>query len=259
MKLFTRRTFKMPDNPIIKTLASKKELNSRNEIVNDFKNSPIPDHEILANIGLYQKRQDLTKTLFFNDLYQKILPVHGVIMEFGVRWGQNLTTLINLRGIHEPFNHSRRIIGFDTFSGFEKLDEKDGNHEVIQKGAFGVTEGYENHLDKVLSYHESESPLSHIKKFELVKGDASKKLKEYLSSNQQTIVAMAWFDFDVYEPTRKCLDLILPYMAKGGIIGFDELCDPNFPGETVAYREVFGNEKEIKRSPYSGIQSYIQF
>ena len=39
-------------------------------------------------------------------------------MEFGVRWGQNLITLNNLRGIYEPFNHSRKIIGFDTFEGF---------------------------------------------------------------------------------------------------------------------------------------------
>ena len=61
-------------------------------------------------------------------------------MEFGVRWGQNLVTLSNLRGIYEPFNYSRKIIGFDTFEGFPSVHEKDGTHQSIEKGAFNVTE-----------------------------------------------------------------------------------------------------------------------
>ena len=39
-------------------------------------------------------------------------------MEFGVEWGSTLSLLIKLRSIHEPYNYSRKIIGFDTFSGF---------------------------------------------------------------------------------------------------------------------------------------------
>ena len=33
------------------------------------------------------------------------------------------------------------------------------------------------------------------------KGDAPKMLKELLKKNQETIVSLAYFDFDVYEPT----------------------------------------------------------
>ena len=36
-------------------------------------------------------------------------------MEFGVEWGSTLSLLIKLRSIHEPYNYSRKIIGFDTF------------------------------------------------------------------------------------------------------------------------------------------------
>lgn len=99
----------------IKSIASSNELENRNKLIDLFNNCPIPENERLTNSGLFVKRQDLTKQLFFNDLYSKIVGVHGVIMEFGVRWGQNLVTLNNLRGIHEPFNYSRKIIGFDTF------------------------------------------------------------------------------------------------------------------------------------------------
>jgi hypothetical protein len=243
----------------IKSIASSSEVENRNKLNHLFRKCPIPENERLSNSGLFVKRQDLTKQLFFNDLYSKIVGVHGVIMEFGVRWGQNLVTLNNLRGIHEPFNYSRKIIGFDTYSGFENLSEKDGKHEIIKKGAFSVTDGYQKYLQEVLDYHEKECPVSHIKKNILIKGDAVITLEKYLKEHPETIIAFAYFDFDVYEPTKKCLELIKPFLTKGSIIGFDELNDPQFPGETVALKESLGlNNIAIKRSKYSGIQSYLE-
>jgi hypothetical protein len=244
----------------IKSIASSSELEHRNKINELFINCPIPQNERLANSGLFVKRQDLTKQLFFNDLYQKIVNVHGIIIEFGVRWGQNLVTLNNLRGIHEPFNYSRKIIGFDTFSGFSDVDTKDGSHKIIKEGAFSVTEDYEKYLEEILTYHENECPLSHIKKNVILKGDAVVMLEKYLKEHPETIIAFAYFDFDVYSPTKKCLELIKPYLTKGSIIGFDELNDPQFPGETIAVRESLGlNNIALRRSKYSGIQSYFEY
>lgn len=241
-------------------ISSEEEKNNRDKFFELYKNSPIPVNEQLSNLGLFVKRQDLTKLLFFNELYENILNVHGVIMEFGTRWGQNLVTLNNLRGIYEPYNHSRRIIGFDTFGGFPSVDLKDGEHSMVKKGAYSVTEDYENYLNKVLDYHETECPLSHINKNTIIKGEASKSLKKYLEKHPETIIAFVYFDFDIYKPTKECLEIIKPHLTKGSVIGFDELCDPNFPGETIALKEVFGtNNIEIKRNKFSGIQSYCIF
>lgn len=243
-----------------KTISSSGEQEKRAKFLELFKNNPVPSAEQLANVGLFQKRQELTKVIFLQELYKQMLPVHGVIMEFGVRWGQNLVTLTNLRGIYEPYNYSRKIIGFDTFEGFPSVHEKDGQHNIIEKGAFNVTEGYEEYLKQVLDYHAGESPLNHISKNELVKGDAVVMLEKYLKAHPETVIAMAYFDFDIYEPTKKCLELITPYLTKGSVIGFDEICDPQFPGETVALREVWGTKKfSLRRSPYGGIQSYLIF
>jgi hypothetical protein len=63
------------------------------------------------------KRQSLSRILYYNNLYQKIIDIPGVICEFGVQWGATLAQLINLRGMYEPFNHGRKIFGFDTFEG----------------------------------------------------------------------------------------------------------------------------------------------
>lgn len=241
-----------------KTVASNAEQEIRLKFYENYMNNPIPKNEQLGNIGLFQKRQDLTKQLFFNDIYQQLLNVHGVIMEFGVRWGQNLVTLNNLRGLYEPFNYSRKIIGFDTFAGFPSVNAKDGTHDIIEKGAFSVTTGYENYLEEILHYHEQECPLNHIKKNFLIKGDAPLMLEKYLKDHPETIIAFAYFDFDIYEPTKKCLELISPFVTKGSILGFDELNDPQFPGETIALKEAKGlNNISLRRSRYSGIQAYF--
>lgn len=243
-----------------KTIASAAEQERRQNFLKAFQDNPIPENEQLSNVGIFTKRQDLTKQLFFNEVYKHILQVHGVIMEFGVRWGQNLVTLNNLRGIHEPYNHSRKIIGFDTFEGFPSVDSKDGSHAIIETGAFSVTKDYEKYLEQVLNYHEQECPLNHIKKNSLVKGDATVTLAKYLKDHPETIIAFAYFDFDIYEPTKKCLELIKPHLVKGSVIGFDELIDPQFPGETVALREVMGlNNVRVQRNSFSGIQSYFIF
>lgn len=69
---------------------------------------------------------------------------------------------------------------------------------------------------------------------------------------------MAYFDFDLYEPTKKCLEAIQPYLTKGSVIAFDELNTPEFPGETIALREVLGLSRySIRRDPLNPLTSYI--
>ena len=248
----------MKEEIITKYNASEDESIRRNEMHELFKNSPIPSDEILSNLGLYIRRQDLSSMLFMIDMYKQIIDVHGVIMEFGVRWGKNLALYESLRGTFEPFNHNRKIIGFDTFEGFPTVDKKDGDSDIIQKGAYNVTENYEEYLEKILNYHESESPISNIKKYELRKGDATLEIEVYLKENPQTIISFAYFDFDIYAPTKKCLEAIKPHLTKGSILGFDELNHKDYPGETIALKEVFGLDKyKIRRNIFSPTQSYI--
>ena len=241
-----------------KLFSSDNEINHRENFIETFKNSPIPDNEILQQLGLYMNRQSLSRVLFFHELYKQIINVHGVIMEFGIRWGQTLALMQSLRGIYEPYNFSRKILGFDTFSGFPSVDEKDGDSDIVEEGAYSVTENYEDYLESVLQYHETESPLSHMKKFDLIKGDASVTIEQYLKDHPETIIAFAYFDFDIYEPTKKGLEAIKDHLTKGSIIGFDELSLSEFPGETIALKEVFGLSKySIKRFPMIPYSSYI--
>ena len=181
-------------------------------------------------------------------------------MEFGVRWGQNLALFEMFRGMYEPYNYTRKIIGFDTFCGFPSVHAKDGKSELVENKAYSVTKEYDNYLESILNYHELENPVSHIKTHKLVKGDAILSIENYLSKHPETIIAFAYFDFDLYEPTKKCLEAIKGHLTKGSIIGFDELNLNDFPGETLAFKEVFGLSKyKIVRSPLNPTPSYIVF
>ena len=241
-----------------KNKSSTQEHENRLEFYDLYKQSPIVPDEELDNLGLFLNRKHLSRIIFMHEMYQRILNINGVVMEFGVRWGQNLALFENFRGIYEPYNHTRKIIGFDTFSGFPSVDHKDGKSENAEIGSYSVTEGYENYLEKILEYHEKESPISHLKKYDIVKGDASVTLENYLNKHPETIIALAYFDFDIYEPTKKCLDLIKGRVCKGSVIGFDELNFAEFPGETIAFNEVLGIKNyKIIRSPITPLPSYI--
>lgn len=240
------------------SFSSDEELDRRISFADLLAETPIPPGELLSNLALYLKRQDLSRVLFLDRLYRGILNVHGVVMEFGVRWGRDLALFQSLRGIYEPYNYSRRVIGFDTFEGFPSVHEKDGHGPAIEPSAYAVSEGYDHYLERVLDYHEAESPIAHIRKFELVKGDAAIEVSRYLERQPETIIALAYLDLDLYEPTRACLEAIRPRLTKGSVIGFDELNCPDFPGETAAVIETLGLDRyAIKRDPGMPFASYV--
>lgn len=240
-------------------LLSQDEKNNLENFVNIFKRFPLPEDEILANIGLFLTSKNLSRILFFYEIYKKIIHTHGIITEFGVRWGQTLSIMSALRGIFEPFNRHRKIVGFDTFTGFKGIAEKDGKLHKCREGAFSVSDGYEVYLDRILSIQEKLNPMSHLKRFELIKGDAAKTVPAYFRQHPETIIALAIFDFDIYKPTKVALETIRPNLCKGSILVFDELCDDIFPGETVALKEILGlNNVRVQRFPTTSRLSYLE-
>lgn len=222
----------------------------------------IPDFERAENVGLFLPPRSLKRILYFSEIYEKVLGVHGSIVQFGVRWGRDLTVLDSLRNILEPFNPVRRIIGFDTFTGLKSVSAYDSAQEqpeLMSEGSLSTSENHVEFLSRLLEVRKVLAPLQGPTRTSLVVGDASETLKDYLKANTETIIAMAHFDMDIYKPTKDCLELILPRMPKGAIIAFDELNYSIAPGETVALDEVLGIRNiRIQRSArFSGAGSYI--
>jgi len=249
----------MTEKPYTKvTIGSADELAAREDILKLFRNSPIPDEDILVNLGAYIRSPVLAKILYLNELYQLIQPVPGIIVEFGVWWGANLTLLESFRSVYEPYNRTRKVVGFDTFEGYPSPGEKDGDSPYAAVGGYAVSEGYEAYLEELLAAHEAENVLPHIKKHELVKGDVVETIDRYLASHPETIIALAYFDLALYEPTRRCLEAIRPCLVRGSVLALDELNSADFPGETLAVKEVLGLDRyRIVRSQFLPDRSII--
>lgn len=239
--------------------STSQEERARCSFTKHFRECPIPDRDILQNLGLFLSSKNLSRILFMDFIYQKIVALQGVVMEFGCRWGQNVSLFSALRGIYEPFNRMRKIIAFDTFTGFPSIDENNDNpHDFMKEQGLACTENYTAYLDAVLKYQEDDNPMAHIKRYDIRAGDGVVKLQEYLKEFPETIISLAYFDFDIYEPTKKCLEMILPYLGKGSLLGFDELNDHDSPGETLALKEVLGlSNIKIQRFPYTSRVSYV--
>ena len=129
---------------------SSKEETRRESLLEFYKQCPIPEKELLSNLGLFISKTEFSRMLYIHELYKNILDVHGIVMEFGVRWGQNIALFETFHGIYEPFNRNRKIIGFDTFTGFPSTSEKDGTSDIVTVGSYGVTKDYQAYLEELL-------------------------------------------------------------------------------------------------------------
>jgi len=89
-----------------------------------------------------------------------------------------------------------------------------------------------------------------------VRGDAVETIPRFVEEHPHLVVSLLFLDFDLHAPTKVALEHFLPRIPKGGVIAFDELDNPAWPGETVAMLEAVGaNRLRIQRhdfDPYIG-------
>ena len=242
----------------LQSRASEKQVEARKKLLSLFGNTPLPTDELLVNLPLYMRSSAVAKLLYISELYQLILRTPGVIMEFGVWWGANMALFESLRAVYEPYNYTRKVVGFDTFEGYTSPAEEDGDHELVRSGQYNVTENYIETLTEILDYHQSENVMSHVSKYELCKGDAPLELEKYLNIHPETIISLAYFDMQLYEPTLECMKRIMPHLTKGTVIAMDELNSFEFPGETIAFREVIGLDRfRLVNSEFLPDRTYI--
>ena len=238
---------------------STDDLNALNAVEQYWESSGGSNLNKLDAFTKYVSRQSITKLLARYEIFKQQLEVNGSVVELGVHRGASLMAWANFSAILEPVNYLRKIIGFDTFEGFPSLSEKDttGTSEHLEVGGFKSEENAMEDLQKAIDLYDGTRYLNHISKVELVKGDISVTLPEYLEQNQHLVVSLLHLDADLYEPTKVALELLIPRMPKGAIIAFDELNMDLFPGETLAAMETLRLPNlRLKRFPFATSLSY---
>jgi hypothetical protein len=169
----------------------------------------------------------------------------GDIVEFGVGSGISLLSFWQLNRAMEgelPELAQRKIYGFDSFEGLPELTDFDNPSMGHTKPTQMVKGGYngEGYLPKLFEFQKTHANIF------LIKGWFNKTLPVFLKQNEHAAFSLIHIDCDLYESTRDSLTGVFERVVPGGVILFDEIFHPRFPGEAKAFWEVF-NSSPLRR------------
>ena len=63
---------------------SDKVADNRRRLFALFKDRPMPDEDLLVNLGLFMRSGALAKLLFLDEIYRKVVGIPGHIMELSL-------------------------------------------------------------------------------------------------------------------------------------------------------------------------------
>lgn len=218
------------------TNATNEELLVRNTIRDLAKKNLQFNDEFFRDLFLYTHSGVLARSLAIRDLYIAVHGTPGLFLDFGTWKGANIVLLENFRAIYDPFDVQRKMIGFDTFTGYEGFAKGESKNSSIQNSSYSLSEGYAFDLQTLIRSHErangKKQPIH-----EIIVGNAVEKLRQVLK-NEDLPVALAIFDMNAFKPTFETLQQILPKLNKGSFISFWQFTRPEINGERKAFQKV---------------------
>ena len=110
----------------------------------------------------------------------------------------------------------RKVVGFDTFGEFPASADVDKEFatELCAEAA------YQGADPAALMQVAAECGVSH--RIELVPGDATATIREYVEAHPGFRIALLNLDFDTYAPTHAALEALYDSVVPGGVVICDE-------------------------------------
>mgnify|MGYP000353804647 FL=1 len=134
------------------------------------------------------------------------------------------------------------MIGFDSFGDFPETsynDDKELRLKFIE-----VTGGQSISKEQLINVLENKKCERNV---ELVEGDITKTIPEFVRNNPDIKISMLNLDVDIYEPTVTILEYLFPKISLGGVLILDDY--NSFPGETDAVNEYFADKNITVQEP----------
>ncbi|WP_445678922.1 TylF/MycF/NovP-related O-methyltransferase [Radicibacter daui] len=193
----------------------------------------------------------LGKLLAHYELYRMIEGLPGAVVEMGVYKGASLVRFATFRHLLEN-NFSRPIYGFDAFGAFPRGEVAGcADRAFIERFEAAGGEGISRAgLATILA----EKGFANIS---LVEGNIFESLPRFLVEHPAERIALLHLDLDVYEPTAFAIEQLLPRMAPGGLIAFDDY--GLVEGATRAADELCARlSKGISKLPHYVVPTFLR-
>ena len=102
------------------------------------------------------------------------------------------------------------------------------------------------YLEELLRVHEGDNVLGPLQgNHQLVKREVEQRALRYFKEHPGTIVAMAYFDMELYKPTKAAMVIMKPHFVAGSVLLLDELTWKESPSEAVAFKDVFSRDEYV--------------
>ena len=85
----------------------------------------VPIEIKFGNFTKYARRQKIARFLTQHEIFKKQIQIKGSVVECGVHHGSGIMAWAKISSTLEPYNYHRKVIGFDTFSGFPSVSAID--------------------------------------------------------------------------------------------------------------------------------------
>ena len=175
----------------------------------------------------YEMNATFTLRLFhFQDLLRRVETVDGRIVECGVGPGRSIFAFGMLT---QHLARHREIVGFDTFDGIPPPTEEDGSANAHKGGWWRHSEA---NVRELLAFNglDSNFVAEHVK---FVRGPFDETLVAYDGGP----IALLHLDVDFHASYKVALRELWPFVARNGIVAFDEYRSEKWPGATKAINE----------------------
>jgi hypothetical protein len=154
-------------------------------------------------------------------LLNEVKDVPGDIVECGVFKGTGVVSFLKIKKYLCPNSH-KKVIGFDFFDTNGLLEslsnqDKEAMSALFKSRKFKHEQGFLSYLDESIrsfGFQEHE--------YELVQGDVSQTVREYMSDKPGLKISLLYIDLDVEKPTYDVLCATWDRISIGGMIIFDE-------------------------------------
>lgn len=195
---------------------------------------------------VYASRRAFIRQLAHYELFKKTIDLPGHYLDFGVYFGKSFFSWHKFIEVFTPTATHKKVIGFDTFSGFPLLAPEDGQTiSTIQKEAGGLSAAiFLDEFSELLKLHNSDAVIP-TERGSIVQGDVCKTLPEWLEQNPEARFCLINIDVDIYEPTTVILDGCWDRIVPGGVLILDEYATSKWPGETRAWDD-FAKKRSLK-------------
>jgi hypothetical protein len=220
-------------------------------------------------LNIYNFNENGPYQYIFDFLTKKSNQIPGDIIEAGTYRGRMtlaLSIFIKLNSV------DKRILTFDTFSGFPSYHEKDEQKqflELLEKG--DITQ---EHFDRIIKLRFLKSGLTNqtittenistsgdfsnnslnefknkisilgIDNIDIHAGSFRETMSDENISNKK--FCLAFVDCDLYEGYIQTLEYVWPRLETGGIIFLDEYYSLKFPGARIACNEFLADKKNFE-------------